>query len=384
MSKLNGDVRSDFKGTSPGLYIHVPFCRSKCPYCAFYSLPSPSLIPIWLEGLKKEMVMYQGVFDPFDTLYVGGGTPTCLGEEVLTDLMGHILSRFDFTRDPELTVEANPRDLTEAKIAILKNSGFNRVNVGIQSFDNRVLSFLGRRHRVEDGTQALKRLRYAGFENMGIDLIYGIRVQGLKGWLKTLDAAVSFHPEHISCYELTIEQKTVFGRLCDRGQLNPVSESEAEEYFTATSEYLEDLGYVHYEISNFARKGRYRSRHNLKYWRHVPYLGLGPSAHSFHRNRRWWNLRSIRKYCAALSEGRPPVEASEDLSREQLLMETLALGLRTMDGVDMAALRDLPGTGKTVSELKESGHVRVIDGRLIPTTKGFLVADQIPLAFLGG
>ena len=179
---------------------------------------------------------------------------------------------------------------------------------GAQSFDDRVLSFLGRKHSVKEVKGALNRLRQFRFENVGIDLIYGFKEQDLKAWIDTLDNALSFQPEHISCYQLTFEKKTVFGRLMDEGQIEPLMESEEADYFLTTSQHLQINGYIHYEISNFAKGDACRSRHNQKYWRHTPYLGLGPSAHSFHGKRRWWNARSIKKYCAAVEKGRPPVE----------------------------------------------------------------------------
>ena len=369
---------------SPGLYIHVPFCWSKCPYCAFYSIPSPSLIPIWLDSLKKEISLYSGQFDPFDSLYVGGGTPTFLEAGVLEDLMKRLFTHFDFTPDTEVTVEANPCDLTDEKTETLRHLGVNRINVGVQSFDDGVLSFLGRRHRVKDVIGALNRLRRFGFENVGIDLIYGFKEQGLKEWIDTLDSALSFQPQHISCYQLTFEKKTVFGRLRDKGQIEPLIESEEAAYFLATSQHLEDMGYIHYEISNFAKDEACRSRHNQKYWRHIPTLGLGPSAHSFHGKKRWWNIRSVKRYCAALEKDRPLVEGWENLTEEQLWLETLALGLRTRAGIDLGTVARIPQSDAVLSSLQASGLVKVIDGRIVPTREGFLVADQLPVCFFEG
>jgi len=366
---------------SPGLYIHIPFCRSKCPYCAFYSIPSSSLIPIWLNGLKKEALLYKGQFGPFDSLYLGGGTPTFLETGILADLIGHLFAHFDFAPDTEVTIEANPCDLTDEKTRMLRELGVNRVNLGVQSFDDSVLSFLGRRHRVKEVNGALNRLRRYGFKNVGIDLIYGFKEQGLKRWIATLDTALSFQPEHISCYQLTLEKKTVFGRLRDKGKIEPLMESEEAAYFLTTSQHLEDKGYIHYEISNFAKDKAFRSRHNQKYWRHTPYLGLGPSAHSFHKKRRWWNVRSIRKYCAAVEKGRPPVEGSEDLTEEQLRIETLSLGFRTSTGIDLKAFKSTPESDAVLSRLQTSGLVKVIDGRVIPSREGFLVADHLPVCF---
>jgi oxygen-independent coproporphyrinogen-3 oxidase len=366
---------------SPGLYIHVPFCRSKCPYCAFYSIPSSSLIPIWLNGLKKEVLLYKGRFDLFDSLYVGGGTPTFLEAGLLADLMKHLFTHFDFAPDTEVTIEANPCDLTDEKTRMLRDLGVNRVNVGVQSLDDDVLSFLGRRHRVKEVKGAMKRLRGLGFKNVGMDLIYGFKEQGLKGWLKTLDHALSFQPEHISCYQLTFEKKTVFGRLMDEGQIEPLMESEEADRFLATSRHLEDNGYIHYEISNFAKNDVCRSRHNQKYWQHIPYLGLGPSAHSFHRKKRWWNVRSIKRYCAAVEKGRSPVEGWENLTEEQLWVETLALGLRTSAGIDLSAVKRTTQSDAVLSRLQASGLVKVIDERIIPSREGFLVADHLPVCF---
>jgi len=369
---------------SPGLYIHVPFCQSKCPYCAFYSIPSPSLIPIWLDSLKKEVSLYSGQFEPFDSLYVGGGTPTFLETGVLADLIKHLFTHFDFDPDTEVTVEANPCDLTNEKTGALRDLGVNRVNVGVQSFNDGVLSFLGRRHRVREVNAALNRLRRFRFENVGIDLIYGFKEQSLKGWIDTLDSALSFQPEHISCYQLTFEKKTLFGRLRDKGQIEPLMESEEADYFLTTSQHLEINSYIHYEISNFAKNDLCRSRHNQKYWRHIPTLGLGPSAHSFDGKKRWWNVRSIKKYCAAVEKGRPPVEGSEDLTDEQLKIESLALGLRTSAGVDLGTVMRIPQSGEILSSLQASGLVKVLDGRIIPTREGFLVADQLPVCFFEG
>ena len=366
---------------SPGLYIHIPFCRSKCPYCAFYSIPSSSLIPIWLKAIKNEVLLYKGQFGPFDSLYLGGGTPTFIESGILADLIRHLFAHFDFSPDTEVTIEANPCDLTDEKIRMLRDSGVNRVNLGAQSFDDRVLSFLGRKHSVKEVKGALNRLRQFRFENVGIDLIYGFKEQGVKAWIDTLDNALSLKPEHISCYQLTFEKKTMFERLMDEGKIEPLLESEEATYFLATSQHLEDKGYIHYEISNFAKNEACRSRHNQKYWQHTPYLGLGPSAHSFEGKKRWWNVRSIKKYCAAVEKGRPPVEGSEDLTEEQLRIETLSLGLRTSTGVDLSVVKRTPESDEALSRLQASGLVKIINGRVIPSREGFLVADHLPVCF---
>jgi len=366
---------------SPGLYIHIPFCRSKCPYCAFFSVASSALVPRWLEAFRKEVCVYEDCYDQFDSLYLGGGTPTVLAPEVLSRTMDAVFTHFMFASDTEITIEANPCDLTQNKIRTLKDIGFNRVSLGVQSFDDHTLSFLGRGHSVQQTVKAIECLRSCGFENISMDLIYGFEGHKIDEWMNTLRQVISFQPEHLSCYQFTLEPKTLFGRLHDKGLFQPISEEDERDFFLKTSQFLEDNGYIHYEISNFAGDKKHVSLHNSKYWRHVPYLGIGPAAHSFLDGRRWWNIRSVDDYCRALSNGHPPVEESETLSKEQHRLEMLYLGLRTVDGVDLGLVDNRQQSNKIIDELMESGLVNVQAGRLIPTRRGFLVADSLPLLF---
>jgi len=366
---------------SPGLYIHVPFCRSKCPYCDFFSIASASLIPRWLEAFKKEVCLYKEQFDCFDSLYLGGGTPSSLDLNDLEELLDNIFTHLKFAPDTEITIEANPGELTDDFISGIESMGFNRVNLGVQSFDDTELAFLGRRHKVADAERALELLRSSGIENMGIDLIYGLKEQTLDRWMESLKKALRYRPEHISCYQLTIEKRTPFWKMQEKGLLTPMSEEKGRAFFFLTSEFMEENGYIHYEISNFAEKECYRSRHNSKYWNHSPYLGLGPSAHSFQGSKRWWNFRSIRRYCEALERDRVPVEGDETLTEGQMRLEAVSLGLRTMQGVDLSEVPHSPELEDVISRLRESGHVRMKGNRVIPTREGFLVADRLPLCF---
>ena len=367
---------------NPGLYVHIPFCRSKCPYCAFYSVASHSLIPLWLGAFKKEVIYYRDRFGRFDSLYLGGGTPTQLEVRALASVMGQIFTHLDFAPDAEITIEANPCDLTQEKITGLRALGFNRINLGVQSFDDRALSFLGRVHTVREAENALESLRSCGFENIGVDLIYGFEGQSLRQWVNTLKRAIAFQPEHLSCYQLSIEMGTPFGRLKDKGLNKSVSEEDQCSYFLKTSQFLENQGYTHYEISSFARERIYYSRHNRKYWHHIPYLGLGPSAHSFCGSSRWWNVRSIRKYSKMLECGKRPIEGKENLSDEQLRLESIALGLRTKEGVDLKEIAHNLRSNEMLSGFCDSGFLRVKSGRVTPTKKGFLVADYLSSCFL--
>ncbi len=361
-----------------GLYLHVPFCRSKCPYCDFYSLASGSLIQDWLDGIVFEMEQYRGRFSPFDTIYFGGGTPSLLSESQLGALMEAIFQHFHMDPRSEITIETNPGDLTAGKVKTLKKLAFNRVNVGVQSFNEGALAFLGRRHGPGDAVEALSRLRSTGFENLGIDLIYGLPGQTMEHWLGTLAQALSFRPEHVSCYQLTIEKGTAFWCMKEKGSPMSMGEKKEREFFLGTSEFLAGRGYIHYEVSNFARSTKNICRHNEKYWHHVPYLGLGPSAHSFLGGRRWWNVRSVRNYCRALKSGGSPIAGQETLSREQMNLESVALGLRTLKGFDRAEIRGAAAK-KNLEDLGEMGFLTYDGTRVAPTREGFLFADHLPL-----
>ena len=369
------------KKNLPGLYIHIPFCTTKCPYCDFYSETAASLIPAWLHAFEKEVLLYKDRFRSFDSLYVGGGTPSVLNDAQFTALMECISKHFRFQPGTEITIEVNPDDITEKKLRCFRELGVNRISMGVQSFDEQVLLFLKRRHTAHAAEMALDLIRSCGFANVGVDLMYGIPGQAEAGWIETLKKALSFQPEHISCYQLTVAEDTVFGEMREKGRIQLPDETESEAFFLSTAQVLEENGYLHYEISNFARGEEYCSRHNQKYWQHVAYLGLGPAAHSFQNGTRWWNYRSIEQYCQALEEGRAPVAGREKLSDEERALESLYLGLRTRAGVDLNGMRKNQNIDTVLPQLLSSEYVRVINNRIVPTRKGFLVADRLPLLF---
>lgn len=364
-----------------GLYLHVPFCQSKCPYCDFYSHTDHSLIPRWLSALEKEFELYQNRFPRFDTLYLGGGSPSVLSEPQIRSLLYLIQDRSPLDPGSEITLEANPNDLNPSKLNTYLNLGVNRISLGVQSFDQQELVFLRRRHTASEAKKAIDWIREAGFTNLGIDLIYGLPGQEKEQWLAGLNKVLAFNPEHLSCYQLTVAKGTLFWGMKEKGLLHPLSEAEEENFFLTTSRFLEDHGYIHYEISNFARDERYFSRHNQKYWQRLPYLGLGPSAHSFQENRRWWNFRSINQYCRTLEEGLAPIEGQEALEEEQVLMEWISLGLRTRAGLDLNRLRHKLDLEEILPKFLTNEWATVTGNQLVPTLKGFLVADRLPLLF---
>jgi oxygen-independent coproporphyrinogen-3 oxidase len=368
----------------PGLYIHIPFCLRKCAYCGFYSITDRSLIPAFRSALRREMAFYRGWTVSFDTLYIGGGTPSILPEGALEGLIADIRTAFTIATDTEITVEANPADITESLLASLRRSGVNRLNIGIQSFNDGILAFLGRRHNQKQAEEAIAAARRAGIENIGIDLIYGVPGQSMDVWLATLRAAVALNPNHLSCYQLTLEEGTPLAESCNQGKVVLPEEAVQADFFCNTSKFLEENGYLHYEVSNFAHPGR-ESRHNRKYWNHVPYLGLGPAAHSFDGRRRRWNHRSVKTYLEDLAAGKPPVANSELLTDEQLRLEALFLGFRTLRGICLETFmirygRDLLADKRDMIErLSAEGLVEIRDGFLRPTRAGMAVADSLAL-----
>lgn len=370
-------------GSLPGLYVHVPFCKTKCPYCDFYSITSGTPVERWLDALAGEAALYRGLFGTFDTLYVGGGTPSLLREAEIARLFEILAATFDFAPGSETTIEANPDDVTSRGLARWSELGVNRVSLGVQSFDDDALRFLRRRHDAARARVALALLREAGFSNIGVDLIYGFEGQSIDLWRRTLERALEYRPEHLSCYQMTIERSTEFGAMLEAGSLAAIDEETQRAFFMETSAILTARGYVHYEVSNFARDEELLSRHNSKYWSRQPYLGLGPSAHSFRDGKRWWNLRSVEAYCRLIESGENPIDDSETLGDNEIALEILSLGFRTRNGVPLEALRRYPDWERILENLVDVELVTISGDRAAPTASGFCVADRLAAAFAG-
>ena len=359
-----------------GLYVHVPFCLSKCPYCAFSSTVDRSRAGDWLTAIGDEARHHARSFRSFDSLYVGGGTPSCLGAEALTRLLGTLRASFELPPGAELTVEVNPGDASPALLRRLRELGVTRLSLGVQSLDDRVLRVLGRRHDAAQALASFRSARDAGFATIGVDLIYGVPGQSRASWRQTLERVVGLGPEHLSCYMLTREAGTPLDEAVTAGRLRACSEELLARRFRETSALLRSAGYAHYEVSNFARGPEHRSRHNGKYWRHVPYLGLGPAAHSFSGRERWWNLSSLDEYLAALAAGHAPVGGRETLDAAALELEALALGLRTAEGIPSVLVRHaMP----ELDGLRARGWLCRREERWAPTPEGLLFADRMAL-----
>jgi len=370
----------------PGLYLHIPFCIRKCRYCNFFSVTEQQRIPDFLTALLKEAVLQRDVFDSFDTLYIGGGTPSLLTPDQLAYLLFHLRQNFEFSEEAEITLEVNPADIDVPVLERIRALGINRLNIGVQSFENAVLEFLGRRHNSTQALQAIYAALQAGFDNVGIDLIYGIPGQSRDTWERTLQQAASLNIPHISCYQLTLEADTPLGKAHGQGLFNMPDNDELFEFFMDTAEFLEDSGYIHYEVSNFSCGKSRMSRHNSKYWHHVPYLGLGPAAHSFDGNKmRWENVRSLEGYLQRLNNGELPIGNYETLTSEDLQLESFFLGFRTRAGIDLGEFEDRFGFDllamkkRSLEPLLTAGHLKVTDGHLQPTRTGMVLADSLAL-----
>ncbi len=379
----------------PGLYLHFPFCSAICPYCDFSVLTGRiEDRRNFVANLKTEIRLaaeepWPGIASapeqPFDTVYLGGGTPSILDPEDLEDLLFELRA---LSVDPEawIYLEANPEDITRDRVAAWRQLGVRILSLGVQSFDPENLSFLGRRHDPAQARRAIELTRGAGFHTVSLDLIYGLPHQTEADWRRDLEAALEFAPDHLSCYQLTVHEGTTFGFRKRRGDLSELPEESQADLFRLTHELLNDSGLRGYEVSNFAVDRDHQSRHNWKHWRHVPYLGLGPSAHSFGGGRRWWNVHNIRQYQALLARGLRPIDGGEELSPDLVRLERLMLGLSTYEGVDLDAL-SIPEGGEpwTVNQqlLEQFCHdgLLVVEGRrLRPTLAGLAVANGLATA----
>ena len=373
------------KRSVPGLYIHIPFCQSRCAYCDFFSVTDTGLIPRFLNALFKEIYASSQNFTEFDTVYLGGGTPSLLSITQVEAILDKIRHTFTIQPEPEITIEVNPADWERQDLKDLRSLGINRINIGVQSLDEQELIFLGRRHNTEQAMNTIKDAFHAGFDNIGLDLIYGLPGQTLDGWIDTLKKSLTFDLSHLSCYELELKTDTPLGLRYKKGEFSLQTEESQRNFFLQTSELLEDAGYIHYEISNFATDMEMASRHNQKYWDHTAYLGLGPSAHSFKGQRRWWNHKSLIDYFGDLENGRLPVSGSEMLDIDQLRMEALFLGLRMRKGIDMKIYQLRYGydlmkeNGPLLREWSDTGLIEIKDGIIRPTRAGMAVADALAL-----
>ena len=317
-----------------GLYIHIPFCSKRCTYCDFYTEVAPDLIPDLVKYLVKEINIRKDYLknETISTIYFGGGTPSILSRDQFSEILNGIFAVYTVEENTEITFEANPDDLTVDFFDSIKHLPFNRISIGIQSFDDNDLKRINRRHTSDQAIAAVKNAQNAGFDNISIDLIYGLPLQSIEDWEKQLDIALSLNIQHISAYGLTYEEGTALWKQREKGLVKPIIDETMNEMYLLLVKKMKEKGFEAYEISNFALDGL-RSKHNSSYWKQNSYLGIGPSAHSYDLVSRQWNVASIKAYISALENNTPYFE-KEELTLYDRYNDYVMVSLRTSDGLD--------------------------------------------------
>jgi putative oxygen-independent coproporphyrinogen III oxidase len=359
-----------------GLYVHVPFCLTRCGYCDFNTYAGlDHLAGGYVDAVTQEAEIWKADWESaeFSSLFLGGGTPTTLPEATLVKLLDQLRSVFHFSWTAEITSEANPDTVDEPYLSALLEAGVTRLSMGVQSFDPTVLLALERIHSPASAVRAFEAARSAGFENVNVDLIFGAHGETIDSWRRTLERAIELEPEHLSCYALTIEPATPLGRKVAAGLVPPPDPELQADMYELACRSLGDAGYEHYEVSNWARPGR-RCLHNMGYWEGRPYLGLGAGAHSYREGVRWWNVRPPQQYMTSVSAGEKPLGGGERLTIEELRLERLLLGLRVADGIPS----ELIDAERAHSFLTE-GLAERRNGRLALTDRGLFLTNDIVL-----
>jgi oxygen-independent coproporphyrinogen-3 oxidase len=371
-----------------GIYIHIPFCKKLCFYCDFYHVVSGNDNLVFIDALKKEASIRNEYLanETVSTIYLGGGTPSVLTIRELDTILDHIYKEFNVAGDCEITIEMNPDDVQPEYLAGLKKNKVNRISLGVQSWRDSDLKMLNRRHDSAQAILALKETLKAGFENVTIDLIYGIPGMSLKEWESNLEFSFSFEIKHLSAYHLTFETGTVFGKMLEKGAISEIDENDSALQFNLLIDKAEAAGFIHYEISNFG-KPDYFSIHNSNYWKQVSYLGLGPSAHSFNGYSRQWNIRDLRGYVKAVNAGNPFYER-EELDTRTRFNEYIMTSLRTMWGIDLEYVERMfekEGYDYVVNlsgKFRNYGLMKQEKNSLVLTNQGKLISDNIISEFM--
>jgi oxygen-independent coproporphyrinogen III oxidase len=369
-----------------GIYIHIPFCKQACFYCNFHFSTNLDLQNDFTAALLKEIALRAAYLNQatVDSIYFGGGTPSLLPDSAIREILETLFSHFTISANPEITLEANPDDMHPDRLKAWRQTGINRLSIGVQSFFEEDLLWMNRAHNASQAKRAVTDAKLAGFDNFSLDLIYGLPALTDEKWIKNLRTAVELEPGHLSCYALTVEPKTALFNMIRMKKADDVlPEKQASQFLTGIHE-LESAGYQHYEISSFARPGR-RSRHNSAYWKSEKYLGLGPSAHSFNGVSRQWNISNNALYIKSLSAGLVNAE-SEELKPRDVLNEYIMTSLRTMEGLDLQYVIELFGKEKgNLLEAQAGRYIRSdqmekMNEKLVLTKKGKLFADGIAAA----
>ena len=371
-----------------GIYIHIPFCKKLCFYCDFYHVVSVKDNSAFIDALLKEASIRKDYLEnePVSTIYLGGGTPSVFSIKELETILNTLYKLFKVTDDCEITIELNPDDVLSGYLEGLKSHNINRISLGIQSWRDSDLKLMNRRHDSAQAVIALKETLAAGFENVTIDLIYGIPGMTLKEWESNLDFSFSFDIKHLSAYHLTFEEGTVFGKMLEKGMISEIDEDDSAAQFNLLVEKAESAGFIQYEISNFGKPGFF-SIHNSNYWKQVCYLGLGPSAHSFNGYSRQWNVRDLKGYIKSVNAGKSFFE-SEELDTKTRFNEYIMTSLRTMWGIDLEYVEGMfekegyDYVMNLAGKFKNYGLMKLEKKSLVLTNQGKLISDNIISEFM--
>ncbi|MDI6739410.1 MAG: radical SAM family heme chaperone HemW [Candidatus Edwardsbacteria bacterium] len=366
------------------IYIHIPFCLSKCRYCGFNSMPvgDINILDTYTRCLVAEIRNSKFEIQNLETMFFGGGTPTVLSLGQIERILNALRKTLNIEQSTETTIEANPETLDAQKLQGLRELGFNRLSLGMQSFDDHMLQLMGRPHTAAQAINAYRLARDAGFSNIGVDLIFALPGQTMGGWKRDLEKIISLGPEHLSLYSLTYEKNAEFVSMRTEKRIKPCDEDLETEMYLAAINMMKAAGYEHYEVSNFARPG-YRARHNLNYWRCGDYQGFGAGAHSHSGNRRWANHTDPAEYISAAGDGRSLIGFEETLTRGQQLFEAVFLGLRLVEGIDVAGFTAQWGDSplarlpRVWEDLERKGLLTTRKGNVRLTKKGLLLSDSV-------
>ncbi|MFV0390709.1 MAG: radical SAM family heme chaperone HemW [Paludibacteraceae bacterium] len=381
--KDNVHCNSAFKLTfMAGIYIHIPFCKTRCTYCDFFTKTNFSLQENLLNAMCREIEQRKDYLrEPVETIYFGGGTPSVLPITDVKTILNTCFFSFTVNPDAEITLEANPDDLSHDYLEQLREAGINRLSMGVQSFDDEQLKAVKRRHSATEAVQSIEWAHKAGFENISIDLIFGLPGQSLQSWKAQVDKAVSLDVQHLSAYGLTYETGTPLWYQMKAGTIVPTDEETMIEMYEYLIKTCESNLFEQYEISNFARNGLH-SRHNSSYWKQIPYVGIGPAAHSFDGDSRQWNVSSIEKYIRHFHDGTPCFE-KELLTVQDKYNDFVMVSLRTMKGINLPLLENLYGKEylnhfvKSSKKFLENNKLRINDDYLRLTPDGVMISDSI-------
>lgn len=366
-----------------GIYIHIPFCKQRCSYCAFYSSTLYNIKEEYVDALCNELRMRKEYLkgETVETIYLGGGTPSTLTISQLQKICDTVYATYPVSDTPEVTIECNPDDLTPEFLKQLKTMPFNRISMGVQSFNDMQLKRLGRRHNAEKACSAVKNARAAGFGNISIDLMFALPGSTKEEWMHDLETAISLKPDHLSAYNLMYEEGTPLYSSLQRGEFKELSEEENLEQFQMLISSMKAAGYHHYEISNFALPGR-ESRHNSSYWNDTPYIGCGAAAHSYGGTSREWNIADIKEYIKGINSGKRNFEI-EHLNEEERYNDTILTRLRTADGLPLAWMEEKFSGRLNTYMLRAAekevalGNLKEENGHLSLTEKGIFISDAV-------